>query len=65
MFTEKMPSAKAIENVKKLLECGVESGKLDSQYKLFGHRQLSPTLSPGTVFYRDITTWPHFSTNTS
>lgn len=46
-----------------LLEDGVAKNKLVSSYKLFAHRQLIPSESPGAKFYEVIKTWPHWSSD--
>ena len=44
-----------------LLQRGVDSNKLRKDYKLLGHRQVSPKESPGEMLYRQIVTWKHWS----
>ncbi|CAK9797270.1 Peptidoglycan-recognition protein LF [Anthophora quadrimaculata] len=45
----------------RLIEIGVEEGKIVSDYKLLAHKQVSRTLSPGDKLYSIIKTWPHWS----
>ncbi|XP_017791642.1 PREDICTED: peptidoglycan-recognition protein LE-like [Habropoda laboriosa] len=45
----------------RLIEIGVEEGKIAPNYKLLGHKQVSRTLSPGDKLYSIIQTWPHWS----
>ena len=40
---------------------GVKLGKLTSDYKIYAHRQLIPSESPGVAFFEVIKTWPHWS----
>lgn len=46
---------------KDFLECGVELGELDKNYKLLGARQVSSTASPGLRLYRKIKEWTHWT----
>lgn len=56
-FTEQLPTPNAIENVKKLLACGVQRGELDSNYNLLAARQVTATESPGLELYSEIQEW--------
>lgn len=58
------PTEKQLLATQRLLEVGIENGKLHPNYRLFGHRQLMPTESPGNKLYEIIKTWPHWSNNT-
>lgn len=60
-FSDQLPSEKMLQALRNLLACGVELGELDKNYKLFGARQVSGTLSPGTRFYTELQQWPHFT----
>lgn len=63
-FMLRPPEAPAITALKNLLACGVENGKLASNYKMYGHRDAEPsTLCPGDYLYKDIQTWPHYDFN--
>ncbi|XP_053624693.1 peptidoglycan-recognition protein LE-like isoform X3 [Plodia interpunctella] len=64
-FNNVSPSDKQLEACKKLLQLGVQLGKLSKDYKLLAHRQLQSTLSPGDKLYNIIKTWPHFVNDTS
>lgn len=57
------PSQQQLCAAQKLLEEGVSSGKLASDYGLYGHRQFSRTISPGDALYKIIQTWPHWRKN--
>ncbi|KAG6461322.1 hypothetical protein O3G_MSEX012552 [Manduca sexta] len=62
-FNTKRPPKKQLEACQKLINRGVKMGKLAKDYKLFAHRQLASTLSPGDMLYNIIKTWPHFAQN--
>lgn len=64
-FNNDPPPKKQIDACLKLLKRGVDTGKLAKDYKLFAHRQLASTLSPGDKLYDIIKEWPHFVTNFS
>lgn len=58
------PPKSQLDAAKKLVKQGINLGKISPEYKLFGHRQFIPSLSPGDVLYKEITTWPHWSNST-
>lgn len=60
-FNDILPPKRQLEAAKKIISLGVQLGKISKNYKLFGHRQLIPTLSPGDVLFNEIKTWPHWS----
>lgn len=62
-FNNDPPPKKQLDACIKLLKRGVTTGKLAKDYKLFAHRQLSSTLSPGDKLYDIIKEWPHFVKN--
>ncbi|KAJ0183893.1 hypothetical protein K1T71_000316 [Dendrolimus kikuchii] len=64
-FNNEAPPKKQIEACEKLIKRGVELGKISKDYKLFAHRQLASTLSPGDKLYDIIKEWPHFVRNTT
>ncbi|XP_013189387.1 peptidoglycan-recognition protein SA isoform X2 [Amyelois transitella] len=64
-FNNEPPPEKQLDACKKLIKLGVQLGKLSKDYKLFAHRQLSSTLSPGAKLFEIIKTWPHFVNDTS
>lgn len=55
------PSRAQLSAAEQLIALGLELGKLSSDYRLFGHRQLAPFESPGLALYKIIQTWPHWS----
>ncbi|RZC41507.1 peptidoglycan-recognition protein 2, partial [Asbolus verrucosus] len=60
-YTNELPNKKQLQAAKDFLQCGVELGELDKEYKLFGARQVSATQSPGLKLYRELQNWPHFT----
>ncbi|XP_053390881.1 peptidoglycan recognition protein 1-like [Mercenaria mercenaria] len=59
-FMTEEPSTEAQDAVQSLLEMAVDEGKLKSNYKLRGHRDVKSTACPGDKFYDRIKLWPHF-----
>ncbi|KAF7282616.1 peptidoglycan-recognition protein 2-like [Rhynchophorus ferrugineus] len=62
-YSSKLPSPNMIEAAKSLLKCGVEIGEIDLNYVAFGGRQVSATASPGNKLYRELRTWPHYTSS--
>lgn len=62
-FNTEEPTVQQLEACQKLLQIGVELGKLDKDYKLLAHRQLWATSSPGDKLFDIIKEWPHFVHN--
>ncbi|XP_017005512.2 peptidoglycan-recognition protein LC isoform X3 [Drosophila takahashii] len=60
-FTKRKPNERQLKACQLLLEEGVRLKKLTPNYRLYGHRQLSATESPGEELYKIIQTWPHWS----
>lgn len=60
-FNDETPSNESLIAAQRLLQRGVEIGKLDQNYRLYGHRQVVLTESPGTNLYSIIQTWDHWS----
>ncbi|XP_076683254.1 peptidoglycan-recognition protein LC isoform X1 [Andrena cerasifolii] len=60
-FNAVKPPRNQLYAAQRLIELGVEGGKIAPDYKLLGHRQISQTLSPGDALYSIIKTWPHWS----
>ncbi|XP_043505214.1 peptidoglycan-recognition protein LC-like isoform X2 [Polistes fuscatus] len=59
-FNSVLPPKVQLHAAEKIIELGVKAGKIDKDYKLLGHRQVSKTLSPGDALYSKIKTWPHW-----
>ncbi|XP_041970860.1 peptidoglycan recognition protein-like [Aricia agestis] len=59
-FRYKRPTPEAIRAAQELIVCGMHKKRLGFSYKLVGHQQLVPTLSPGAELQRVIETWPHW-----
>lgn len=63
-FTKKLPNENQLKAGFLLLEEGVKLGKLTTDYKIYGHRQLIASESPGAAFYEVIKTWKHWTNKT-
>ncbi|KAK0049828.1 peptidoglycan recognition protein [Biomphalaria pfeifferi] len=59
-FTSHVPTSAAQQAAKDMIACGVQLGKLRSDYTLRGHRDVGATECPGNAFYPLIKTWPHY-----
>ncbi|XP_051859621.1 peptidoglycan-recognition protein LC isoform X2 [Drosophila albomicans] len=55
------PTQEQVKACLLLIAEGVRLKKLSSDYKIFGHRQLLASESPGDKLYNIIKTWPHFA----
>jgi hypothetical protein len=57
------PNQAALNAVRQLIECGVESNKIVVDYQLIGHRQntASSTDCPGDALYNEVKSWPHWT----
>ncbi|XP_050360495.1 uncharacterized protein LOC126780241 isoform X1 [Nymphalis io] len=62
-FNNDPPSKQQIAACQKIIKRGVQLQKLSKDYKLFAHRQLMSTLSPGDELYNIIKKWPNFVSN--
>lgn len=60
-FNKVLPPKRQLDAAQKILEEGVKLKKLSKDYRLYGHRQLMGTESPGEALYKVIKTWPHWS----
>ncbi|KAH8302027.1 hypothetical protein KR044_001956 [Drosophila immigrans] len=63
-FIKIWPTERQLLACKLLIEEGVRLKKLVPDYKLYGHRQLSATESPGEILYGIIQKWPHWTNKT-
>lgn len=59
-FMNKPPAKAAVDKMKEMLDYGVKIGAINKNYSLVGHRQLTPTESPGSVLYEEMKTWSHY-----
>jgi N-acetylmuramoyl-L-alanine amidase len=50
-----------MHTVNRIIEEGISEGAIDSNYSLYGHRQLAPFESPGDQVYNIIKKWPHWT----
>lgn len=60
-FNKFAPPERQLEVAQKLIKEGVRLKKLDPNYRLYGHRQLTSFLSPGDALYDIIKTWDHWT----
>lgn len=63
-FNKILPPLRQLSATKMLIEQGIKENKLHPNYKLFGHRQLIPSESPGKALFEIIKKWPHWSNET-
>ncbi|ESO90942.1 hypothetical protein LOTGIDRAFT_233462 [Lottia gigantea] len=59
-FDSVVPNAAALNTVKRLIQCGIDKGKISKDYVLRGHRDVNQTSCPGDALYKLIRTWPHY-----
>ncbi|XP_045784703.1 peptidoglycan-recognition protein LC-like isoform X1 [Maniola jurtina] len=62
-FNNDPPPKQQVEACQKIIRQGVQLGKLRKDYKLFVHRQLMSTLSPGDKVIDIVKEWPHYVSN--
>lgn len=61
MILEELPPREQLDLVKKLIDYGVNLGKISENYKLVGHRQVrNGTECPGDRLFEEIKTWEHY-----
>lgn len=60
-FNVVTPPDRQIVVAQKLIKEGIQLEKLIPNYKLYGHRQLISTQSPGSVLYEIIKKWDHWT----
>lgn len=60
-FNKVLPPPRALAATLLLIEEGVRLNYLSKDYKLYGHRQLIPSESPGEALYNVIKNWTHWS----
>lgn len=56
-----MPPENQLAVTKQLIKYGVAQGFIQSNYTLYGHRQVRNTECPGDALYKEIQTWEHYS----
>ncbi|XP_046737185.1 peptidoglycan-recognition protein SC2-like [Diprion similis] len=64
-FMNREPAAAAVNAAKRLIQCGVELGKIKNTYGLLGHKQAAQTACPGDKLFDMIKTWPGWQSNPS
>lgn len=60
-FNHLVPPVRQLRAAQQIIERGLLLKKIHPDYHLYGHRQLSPTESPGNSLYEIITKWSHWS----
>lgn len=60
-FTNQAPPPQQLRAAQELIDEGVVIKKLSENYKVYGHRQLKATESPGEKLYEIIKTWAHWT----
>jgi N-acetylmuramoyl-L-alanine amidase len=60
-FIHSAPSSQQLEAAQLLLHEGLRTGKLTSDFELFGANQLVATKSPGAALAEILKCWPHYS----
>lgn len=62
-FENKDPPAPQIEGLKQIIKCGVQDGKIASDYKVKTPREYdTASKNPGIRLYNEIKKLPNFST---
>lgn len=56
-----LPNKNMLKAGDELIQCGVEGGHIDENYKLVGHRQVRNTECPGDKFYTYVQTMSHWT----
>ncbi|XP_052082624.1 peptidoglycan recognition protein-like [Mytilus californianus] len=60
-FMDHLPNNQSQAEVKALIQCGVYNNYISKNYRLYGHRDIGTTASPGTAFYNVVQSWPRYS----
>ncbi|RVE47454.1 hypothetical protein evm_007865 [Chilo suppressalis] len=60
-WRSELPPKQQLETAKALIAAGVKLGRISSEYKLVGHRQVRDTECPGDALYNEIKKWDHYS----
>lgn len=63
-FNKKLPSERQLTAGFLIMDEGVKLGKLTADYKVYAHRQLIASESPGAAFYEIIKKWENWSSDT-
>lgn len=59
-FNDRLPNERALTALKNIIACGIKLGKITSNYKMYGHRDVRSTECPGNQLYDYIKTMEHF-----
>ncbi|CAH0713731.1 unnamed protein product, partial [Brenthis ino] len=60
-WTNSVPPLQQLKTAQALIASGVELGFVKPEYKLVGHRQVRDTECPGDALYKEIQSWPHYT----
>ena len=58
---DRLPNEVALNAVRNLIQCGVDTDGIVGTYTLIGHRQATSTACPGNALFDEITNWPHWT----
>ncbi|RZC32060.1 Amidase 2 domain containing protein [Asbolus verrucosus] len=56
-----LPPDNQLQTVHQLIQYGVDQRKINPEYKLVGHRQVTATDCPGDRLFKEIQNWTHFT----
>ncbi|CAG9791479.1 unnamed protein product [Diatraea saccharalis] len=56
-----LPPAQQLKTVQSLIAAGVKLGRISSEYKLIGHRQVRDTECPGDALFNEIKKWDKYA----
>ncbi|XP_060064599.1 peptidoglycan recognition protein 1-like [Ylistrum balloti] len=59
-FRTQIPDDAALHAVIQLIACGLNTGKIQTNYIIQGHCDVVPTECPGNAFLDIIKSWPHY-----
>lgn len=60
-FNKDLPPQRQLTAVQNMIKEGIKLKKLSNNYKLYGHRQLMASESPGAALYEVIKKWDQWS----
>lgn len=59
-YMTRIPNQKAIEALKAIISVGISKGKIEKDYRLYGHKDVGNTKCPGIKLYELISKWPEY-----
>jgi hypothetical protein len=60
LISDALPPKPQLDAARRLLDCGVKTGRLSEDFKLLAQRQVVATVSPGMALYQEIQKWPEW-----